>query len=49
MVRVAKEAGLTTDQIITGVANGELQGEASSSNGSAEAVVVDARGKGHLD
>lgn len=49
LVRVAKESGLTTDQVITRVATGELRGEASSSNGSTEAVADHAGGKGHLD
>ncbi len=43
LIRVAKESGLTTDEVIQGVATGALQGEA---NGSAEVVAIDVEGKG---
>lgn len=33
LVRVAKEAGLTTDQVVGGVVNGELGTENSTSDG----------------
>lgn len=46
LVRVAKEAGLTTSEVIEGVANGELITE----SGSRDAVNVDVEGsgKGHV-
>ena len=49
LIRVAKEAGLTPDQVVQGVATGELVAEITGSSGSVEHVGVDASGKGHLD
>ncbi len=42
LVRVAKESGLTADEVIQGVATGALQGEPS---GSAEVVAIEVDGK----
>lgn len=50
LVRVAKESGLTTDEVIDGVATGEIVAEASSSGvESVEAVNVQPTRKGHVD
>ena len=50
LVRVAKESGLTTDEVIDGVATGELIAEASSSGvESVEVVGVQPTKKGHAD
>jgi len=48
LVRVAKEAGLTTEEVIEGVANGDLVAESSSSDG-VEDVGVATSAKGHAD
>lgn len=48
LVRVAKESGLTTEEVVQGVATGELRGEGSSSDG-VEIVGVNAGGKGHME
>lgn len=45
LVRVAKEAGLTTEQVVQGVVAGELRAE----SGSSDDVEVVGAGKGHLD
>jgi hypothetical protein len=50
LLRVAKEAGLTADEVLEGVARGGLGGaESSSATGSAEDIGVDPSKKGHLD
>ncbi|KAH6684544.1 autophagy-related protein 22-like protein [Halenospora varia] len=50
LVRVAKESGLTTDEVVEGVATGELiNGGNGSSSDSIEVVGVHATGKGHTD
>ena len=49
LLRVAKEAGLTADEVLEGVARGDLGGaESSSANGSAQDVGVDQSKKGHI-
>lgn len=50
LMRVARESGLTTDEVIDGVTTGELVPEATSSgSGSVEAVGVQPSKKGHVD
>jgi hypothetical protein len=49
LIRVAKEVGLTTEQVIEGVAAGELVGDESSGNEGIEVVGVEASAKGHVD
>jgi hypothetical protein len=50
LLRVAKEAGLTANEVLEGVARGDLGGaESSSANGSVEDVGVDSSKKGHID
>lgn len=49
LIRVAKESGLTTDQVVEGVATGELVVERSDREGYAEHVGVQGSGKGHFD
>lgn len=48
LVRVAKETGLTTEEVIEGVANGALGVEGIDS-GSNEVINGQISGKGHLD
>jgi hypothetical protein len=49
LLRVAKEAGLTADEVLDGVARGDLGAESSSANESAEVVGIDPSKKGHID
>jgi len=48
LIRVAKEAGLTTDEVVQGVATGDLRAESGSSD-DVEVVRADGTEKGHLD
>jgi hypothetical protein len=48
LVRVAKEAGMTTDEVVGGLATGELGAESSASDG-VEVVGVEASTKGRAD
>jgi hypothetical protein len=48
LIRVAKEAGLTTEEVVEGVATGDLRAESGSSDG-VEVVATEGTGKGHLD
>jgi len=47
LLRVAKEAGLTTDEVIEGVATGALGAESSGSDG-AEPIDIEDMGKAHV-
>jgi len=53
LIRVAKESGLTPDQVVEGVATGQLgrdeDGVSSGSSGDVEHVGHDVSTKGHLD
>ena len=49
LLRVAKEAGLTADQVIEGIARGDLGAESSSGSGSVEVFGIDSSKKGHID
>jgi MFS-type transporter involved in bile tolerance (Atg22 family) len=49
LVRVAKESGLTTNQVVQGVATGELVVESSDSSRSVDHVGFKGSGKGHFD
>jgi len=49
-VRVAKESGLTTEEVVDGVANGELRAEGSAnSREGVEVIGVSAVVKGYID
>lgn len=45
LLRVAKESGLTTDQVVEGIATGELVPESSGSSGNVEHIGVEVSGK----
>lgn len=50
MLRVAKESGLTTEQVVEGFATGELLRESSGSSGNVENIGVEVSGKkDHVD
>jgi hypothetical protein len=49
LLRVAKEAGLTAEQVIEGIARGDLGVESSSANESAEVIGVDPSKNGRID